>query len=144
MTRLVALSALLAWVMVQVPLVLCDSTCGQSQGALFLLDAHSCHDVESVVHRTCCGHHHGPAAPADPGKPAPRENDGEHVLVTIEGPAAPVAVALPVHAPSFLDAAHAPYGIGQVLRSAASGLTWAEVDPPPEADPVSASDRLLV
>jgi hypothetical protein len=154
-----AAAAVLAWLMFQVPLVLCQSECGSSCNALFLLSHHSCHDEHSDAHLTRCGrgHHwghrhagdrhagdgqHGENHHHDDEEPA--REDGEHVLVTVMSPTAPVALGLPALAGSFAARAISADELASARTAVHAPDMWGDLGPPACGDPVSTADRLLV
>lgn len=146
MHRALALSALLAWVMIQVPLVVCDSPCGGSREALFLHADHACHDEASEAHRQCCLHgHDGCDAPADDSGTPPSGDHGAHHIVQHEGRGAPAPVALPAPAAAAAELAVVVALASLVPAGGTAGsVAWGDPGPRRRADPVSAADRLIV
>jgi hypothetical protein len=54
MSRALTLSALLAWMFLQVPVVLCSTSCQTSAKSVLGFAAHSCHDVHAGAHQRDC------------------------------------------------------------------------------------------
>ncbi len=144
MRTALTITAALAWIMIQVPLVLCDTGCGEAVSSVFVMQSHACHDVTSTQHQTRCGHSGCTHEHGQPEKPAPKDDEGEHVVVLVQSHVHDGSVVLPAHA---LTAATL---VASVVASAPSaselGLVgaWGELAPPEVADPVSAADRLQV
>ena len=141
MRRALALTGLAAWIMIQVPLVLCDSACAASTTPVFLMSLHGCHDVESDEHASHCAHD---CCGQDEQERSDDEPD-EHTLVLAQGLNAGTVVVLPspgCMALGFVDeSASATRLILEPTSFDAEPVTGGTS---PVPDPVSLSDRLLV
>jgi len=139
------LSAVLAWVLLQVPLVLCSATCKQSVDSALLMAKHACHDTRSARHQHRClrdrGHDH--AQHGTPTKQAP-ERDGEHVLTQRPSLAQISPVALPAHALTAPLLACSATADVHLLTACRPGTLTLVLDPPRPTAAAPLSDRLLV
>jgi hypothetical protein len=144
MRSALTLTAALAWIMIQVPLVFCDSACGASVNSVLVMESHACHDVSSTRHQVRCGHTSCTHDHGQPEQPAPKDSEGEHVVVLVQSH---------VHGGPVLLPAHALHSVALLVRTAEGsdaspelGLVgaWGELALPQVADPVSAADRLQV
>lgn len=141
MARLAPLTALLAWVLLQVPLVVCVSECETSVSLVLFAGSHSCHAVESQAHHErCCGGH-GDEAPADPESD---DHPGQHTLVQISSLGAGDAAATPELVPGELEAFEACVGHRMACQSVADGVAWRDPVPADRSDLVSMAVSLLI
>lgn len=98
--RIASLAVIFAWLIVQVPLVACDSECASSLSLAFLSEEHDCHRPESAQHRDgCCGGHAEDTASTQKDQEDSREDregqHGDHTLLLVPVVAAGEAVAVP-------------------------------------------------
>jgi len=149
MHRTLTYCAVIAWAMLQLPLVLCQSGCGDESACALLIAEHSCHDEDSDAHKTrceslCdCTEH-----PSDNTDHDHEDGDeGEHVIVHLPTTLSGSDVALPqpvVTLDMLSDTCVATATITKMRHHGERGRN----DPPsgaaPIGDPVTASDRLLV
>ncbi len=140
---MLTLSVVLAWVLLQVPLVLCSATCKQSVDSALLMARHACHDTDSPRHQHRClrDRSHDHTRHGTPERQAP-EPGGEHVLVQLPTVTQIVTVTLPPHgrATALLLSTQ----IDEACGVNAPHTRAPALDPPPPADATTLSDRLLV
>ena len=140
MNRALSIAVLCAWVMIQVPQVICSTGCGQSVSPLLLVAEHACHDQASALHRDHCGHGSERGAP-ERHPSDPEDEDGEHVVVQIESPASSSERIVEEPGVSHAVLAALELGFGAAPPVERMDCSRSE-DPPPRVDPVAASDRL--
>lgn len=144
MNRALPLAVLLAWMMIQVPLVFCTTDCGQSISSLLLVGSHACHDEEAEDHRAHCGlvelreftaDH--PSHPSESG-----EEGGEHFVIPTESVVGAATVVLPDHLLAVAACVDVESHSVALMASHGERRVSRMQDPPRRADPVTASDRL--
>ena len=137
MRSIPSIAALLAWVMVQLPGVVCVCDCGDvTQGSLLVHEQDHEHGHAHHHHETCdcCEHDHEHEHGDD-------EHGHAHLVIHIQSSMADAAVVLaaPVVDAAVDDALLAPITV--IVDEA----RWErDTGPPRPTDPVSASDRLIV
>ena len=151
--KLPPLAAALAWILLQVPLVVCQSECETSVTFAMMGVEHSCHAETSEVHQErCCGTHGDAEAEAhpDPTHPAdptnPDDRPGEHSLVQIPMVVSGDVVAMPSPGATEL-AAPTCLGRGAGCPDALGGLRardWGDPAPADRLDPVARAVALLI
>ncbi len=137
-------AAVVAWTMLQLPLVFCQSGCGDEAAYAVLMSEHSCHDEASEQHKNCCVCHCGCEGEDSESPSHHDEDEGEHVIVQLPNMPVDGDVDVPPHLPTT---SIATTDTGLSLCAAPHARRHGAChrgDPPPLANPVTASDRLLV
>ena len=145
MSQPLSLAALLAWILIQVPLVACESACSSALVSALLLDGHACHEEESDEHRVRCRHGCDDHTTTEHSDDVPPEDDqGVHVILQVQALGTGVPAAVPAHTCEYADPA-AP-ACELLLSPRPDRVTDIRRDPAPplRPDPVSAADRLVV
>lgn len=135
-------TAVLAWILIQVPLVLCHSPCGQTVSAVFQMEGHSCHDERSAAHAHCCSHRQCGGEETE-YPPDEDPEDGQHFLVQVQGCAPAGSPELPDAGCQSTIAAvgeHCEWYVALALRRIERGSSG----PPAERDTTLGVDRLLI
>ena len=149
MDRVLALLALAAWVLAQVPVLHCEHDGRHSATALFFADAHTCcgsHEVPAAGPRSHDQghHHHDHAHHGHDHDPVPVEHACQHavvqpLLVLGAGPVAlPPQVALHAALPAPLPGALRPLHLPREARAGE------DADPPHACGGCTRPDRLLI
>ncbi len=144
MSRVLTLSAILAWVLIQVPLVFCSTACGQSVRSLLMAAGHACHDEASVAHHSRCTHGTRGTGTDHPLEEDTDEEQGEHTVVVIQSPSCGCSVDLPDHDFHVAPWACAGDSRDDLLVEPNADGVFRSLDPPRCADPVTASVLLQV
>lgn len=148
MKRFAPLVVLLAWTLLQVPLVVCESECDSSVSLALLSGGHGCHAKDSEEHRTrCCpghGDHERSSHPRDeaPADTNPDEAPGEHSVLLV--PLLSVGEAVTIPSPSASDwNGSTPERVSLFPAKVESSARVGE-QPPVPPDPVDRADILLL
>ncbi len=150
MSRALTMSAVLAWIVIQVPVVFCSTACGQSVSHLLAAGDHACHDEESDAHHRRCAHDRTEGTDSegtDSDHPTDGDTDderGDHVVITIQSSTCGSSVDLPDSSSAVDSWVCADLLRDGLLIEQATERDSRQTDPPTRVDPVSTSVQLQV